>query len=94
MSIDIDPPFLERTSLSLQHAALAVLDEVAMHPPDTGPSYCLTQQGLADVGDVATALAREVHDVADALDAFLAFARDVDGDVAWVFDVLLSGRLS
>lgn len=94
MSIRIDPPVLEQTSRSLLHTALSILDETELHAPDTGPTYCITQQGLAAVADDATALAREAHDLADTLDAFLGLARDADGDVAWLFDVLLGGRLS
>lgn len=94
MSISIDPPVLEDTSRSLLRAALTILDEVDLQPPDTGASRCLTQQGLAALGDGAAALAREAHDLADTVDAFLALAREADGDVAWVFDVLLAGRLS
>jgi hypothetical protein len=94
MTIRIDPPVLEATSRSLRQTALAVLDETDLQAPDTGASYCVTQQGLAAVGDVATALAREVHDLAGTLDTFLALARDADGEVAWLFDVLLGGGLS
>jgi hypothetical protein len=94
MSISIDPPVLEDTSRSLLRAALTILDEVDLQPPDTGASYCLTQQGLIALGDHASTLAREAHDLADTVDAFLALAREADGDVAWVFDALLAGRLS
>jgi hypothetical protein len=94
MSIRIDPPVLEHTSRSLLRTALTVLDETDLRAPDTGSTYCVTQQGLAAAAEDATALAREVHDLADTLDAFLALAREADGDVAWVFDVLMGGRLS
>jgi hypothetical protein len=90
----IDPAALERVSLSLRHAARAVLDESALPPPDTGATRTLTQAQLAAVTGETVALGAELHDLADGLDAVLRVAGDTDGQVAWVLDALLSGAVS
>lgn len=93
-TLRIDPATLERVSLSLRHAAGAVLDESALPPPDTGATSALTRAELAVVTGETVALGSELHDLADGLEAVLRVARDTDGHVAWVLDALLSGAVS
>jgi hypothetical protein len=90
----IDPPALERVSRALRHAALAVLDECALAPPDTGGTHDLTRRELAVVTATTVGLATEVGALADGLDRVVAVAGEVDGEVAWLLDALLVGAVS
>jgi hypothetical protein len=93
-NLRIDPPVLERVSRTLRHAALAVLDESAVPPPDTGGSAVLTRRELAVVTATTVALGTELAALADGLDRVLTLAGEADGEVAWVFDALLVGAVS
>jgi hypothetical protein len=90
----IDPLVLERVSRALRHAALAVLDESAVSPPDTGGTHDLTRRELAVVTATTVGLATEVGALADGLDRVVTVAGEVDGEVAWLFDALLVGAVS
>lgn len=94
MTIAIEPSVLQLASRDLLRHSLALLDETTIPAPDTGMSYCVTQQGIERIVERATLLADDLHDLGDALDAFLTRAFVTDGEIALVFDLLLAGGLS
>lgn len=94
MTIAIEPSVLQRASRDLLHHSLAVLDDTTIPAPDTGASYCVTQQGIERIVERATLLADDLHDLGDSLDSFLVRAFAADGEIASVFDMVLAGGLS
>lgn len=94
MTIAIEPSVLQRASRDLLRHSLAVLDDTTIPAPDTGASYCVTQQGIERIIERATLLADDLHDLGDSLDSFLVRAFAADGEIASVFDMVLAGGLS
>lgn len=92
--ITIEPAALQRASRDLLRHSLALLDETRIPAPDTGLSFCVTQQGIERIVERATSLADDLHGLADALDSFLVRTFVIDGEIASVFDMLLAGSLS
>jgi hypothetical protein len=93
MTIALDPRVLERTTRELLRHDLALGDEARVPAPDTGASSGLTADGIDRVTGQVRDLADDLHQLSDALEAFVESAFVTDDQVAGILDAILAGGL-